>query len=206
MIIPTIHSHPVCRPSFIQRVQWNGDDDDLQLLLSYLDDAGQPETFDQLYPGVNCFLNSDNHIQDTPENPSPIIDDCLIAHLRMSTLISKLVPGSSEWIDSFLEGDTKHLQTATGQVKVMGVSPVDDVFLDVVVAKVGQTGKTRTVRIEYRDMADYQFTPSTGLWVVAGSLEKQFASYVHTLPSGPFLSQAQKDNVEAYLLSLDVWM
>lgn len=202
MAIPVIYPYPIKRPGFIEQAVWIGPDDDLSLEVRYRDTSDNLQTVPlpcssggQL--GKIC-LPSSATIND-------ISRDTLIAHLRMSTLISGSIPGSAEWTDAFVnQADTNNLQTAIGNVKVTAIDVVDQQLLDVTLQKTSG-GPTVVVRTDYNELGTYAFAPSTQLYCVAGAIEKQFPTYVHDYPDAT-LSQAQKDAIADYVVALEQWI
>lgn len=206
MTIPVVHNFPVKRPGFIVSCDWLNSDPQLALKITYYDDTG---TLRQMQfatrhiadgtKGEICLPSSSDLI-----DLGPRVDDTLTAHTRMACLISRSgIPGSDEFQTAILQGVSANLNTALGVVKVTAVAAVDDQTVAITYRQ--GTGPTRTVNMDYTDLNDYSFAPETQLFIIPGSVKKQFSTYVHDYP-GTVLTQAQKDNVVAYVLGLQPWI
>lgn len=206
--IPRVHAWPVKRPGFITGVFWNGDDDDLSMIVQYTNQSGgnasiSLETKNADRKGEFCLPTSSDvaDLADTPER----IRDILAAHVRMAVMIKgHAVPGSTEFEDAILDHiGSNHLQTALGTVKVKSVTIIDDQCLDIEFQK--GSGTKRTYRFDHQELMNYVYVPQTQLLVVAGAIEKEFSSYVHDHPND-VLTQVQRDDIDEYLLGLEPWV
>lgn len=206
MPTPIVHPFPVKRPGFFTGVNWVGQpgNDEVQLDLSYTSALGLPAVH-TLYalnnPNATLCLPSSKTILDVP-------DDVLIAHLRMAGMIAGVVPGSQEYADAMIEsgqGNAVNFQTPIGAVKVTSIAFISDTLVDVEFQKTSG-GTKKTVRTGYVDLASYSFAPSTQLSVMAGSIKKQFPTYVQDPTQSQFLTQAQMDDIRSYVLSQEPWI
>ena len=204
MAAPVVHPFPVRRPGFIEQASWIGDDDDLSLQCSYRDQGGMLrsisfETRNAERPGEICIPTS-NDVVDLGPNAR----DILVAHTRMACMIAGLaVPGSQEFEDAFVQSETNNLQTAIGTVKVVAIEPVSDQIVAISYRK--GSGPIRSYEIDHGELNRYAFTPSTQLWIVPGSVEKQFSGMVHDHPSTT-MSSTDKQNVVDYVCGLAPWV
>lgn len=209
MPIPTDHGFPVKRPSFIQSCTWVGPDQQLVLKLTYFDAGGVLRQFTMSTRNIGDgtpgevvlptgLLGNDLH------NLGPRYEDILTAHTRMACLVSRSgIPGSTEFMNALQEGVSANLNTALGVVKVTDVQAVDDSTI-AITYKCG-TGPTLTVNIDYTNLNNYVFVPDTQLFVIAGAIKKQFSTYVHDYPT-TILSQTRRDDIVAYVMSLQIWI
>lgn len=205
MPVPKVHKFPVKRPGFIEQAQWIGDDDDLSLQVSYRNEEGNLQSISfetrnaDPRPGEICLPNT-NDVLDL----GPRVRDILVAHVRMACMIAGLaVPGSKEFSDAFVQSEANHLQTAIGTVKVTDIVLIDDLCLDMEFKRGG--GPKRVFRIDHDELNEYKFVPSTQLLVIPGAIEKEFSGAVHDHPN-EVLTQQEKDDIVAYLLSLALWV
>ena len=204
-MIPTVHTHPVKRPTYPEQASWLGEDDDLALQCSYRDIAGTLKTIsfqtrnsDEGTPGEICIPNSSD-VADL----GPNVRDILVAHLRMAVLIQgRAIPGSKEFSESLINQLlANNLQTAVGDVKITDHSIVDDQCVDVEFRQ--GNGTKRVYTINYNELATYTFVPSTQLLIIPGAIRKKFGtSYVHDYPNDA-LTSTQKQNIIDYLISND---
>lgn len=206
MTTPTIHNFPVRRPGYIQLCEWVGPDSQLSLRVTYFNELGSlreiqfaTRHLDDATKGEIC-LPSSTDLHDLGTR----YEDILTAHTRMACLIARSgIPGSDEFKNALLAGVSANLNTALGVVKVVDVLAIDDSTVGIVY-KCGN-GPTMTVNMDYRDLNDYAFVPDTQLFVIPGSVKKQFSTYVHDYP-GQLLSEVQRDNVVAYVMTLQPWI
>jgi len=206
MTIPVIHDFPVKRPDFIQSAEWQGPDSQLVLKLTYYDASGTLRGIQfstrHLADGAKgeICLPSSNNLADL----GPRYEDVLVAHTRMACLVARSgIPGSDEFLAALLEGPSAYLNTALGTVKVTAVTPIDDATVRLTYRQ--GTGPTLNVDIDYANLNDYVFVPETQLFVVAGAVKKEYSTYVHDYPS-TLLTQVQRDNVTAYVMTLEPWI
>lgn len=206
MTVPAIHAFPVKRPGFIEQAHWLGDDDDLAFQVSYRNSDGdlQTKSFDTRNAGRagEICVPSSNDVADMGPNAR----DILVAHVRMACMVAGIaVPGSKEFEDAILNGQllAAGLQTAVGTVKVTSVALVDDSCMDLEFRQ--GTGPKRVYRVDHGELNSYQFVPSTQLGVIPGAVKKQFSTAVHNHPSVS-LSEAAKDDISSYVLSLALWV
>jgi hypothetical protein len=113
------------------------------------------------------------------------------------------VPGSIEFTNAFVQADTNNLQTALGTVKVTAVAPVDDQCIDITYRQ--GNGPLYVVRIDHGELNSYVFVPDTQLLIVPGAIKKQFPNHVHDYP-GTVLTQSQKDEIAAFVLTMSPWI
>jgi hypothetical protein len=205
-MIPAIHDFPVRRPGFIQSCEWIGPDNQLALKVTYYDAAGSlratqfaTRNIGDGYKGEVCIPTS-NVLTDLGTR----YEDILTAHTRMACLIARSgVPGSDEFTTALQQGISANLNTALGIVKVTATAPVDDSTVAITYRQ--GTGPTLTVNMDYSDLNNYQFVPETQLFIIPGSIKKQFGTYVHDFP-GTLLSQERRDEIVAYVLTLAPWI
>jgi len=201
---PVVHPFPVKRPGYIEQAAWLGTDEDLSLQLSFRNIAGNLETISFQTAGENpgeiCLPSSTDLA-----TLGPRVRDILAAHLRMGVMVAgHAVPGSREFEDVFVQTGTNNFQVAIGTAKVIASRMVSDSEIDID-WRIGSSGPIRTERFGHGELSNYVFVPQTQLLVVPGAVEKQFPNYVHSWP-GTVLTQAQKDNVAAYVLTLEPWI
>lgn len=204
---PPIFAYPIKRPGFITDCHFIGtpDDDEISLSISYINQEGM-EVSIALYstpaPGLATLcLPSTATLADLPE-------DVFTAHLRMAGMISGQIPGSTEY-ESAIKGtsssNARDFQFPIGNVKVTdivsGPGPRD---LQVTFQK--GSGTPRVITCDVADLATYVFAPSTQLLTVAGAIKKEFPTYIHDAASGKRLTQAQMDEITAYVMSLEPWI
>lgn len=205
MTSPVVHAFPVKRPGFVNAIQWQGGDQDLALLCSYTDlgDVTRSIVFPCRGPneaGELCLPASSDlaNLSGTRQR------DILVAHARMACMVAGLaVPGSKEFTDAFVQSETNNLQTALGTVKVTAVDALDDQCVTLTFKQ--GTGPAYPLDVDHDELNKYAFVPSTQLLVIPGSIKKQFPTYVHDGASN-ILTQAQRDNIEAYVLALAPWI
>ncbi len=206
MTTPIIYDFPVRRPGFIVDAHWDGPDQQLQLKLAYYNELGQLR-------GINL---STRNIADGAKGevclPSssvltdlgPRWEDVLTAHTRMACLVARSgIPGSTEFQEALLGGETANLQTAIGVVKIVDVTPINDQTVRMTYKQ--GTGPSMTIDQEYQNLNRYVFVPDTQLFVIPGAIKKQFPTYVHDYPT-KVLTEAQKNDIAAYVLTLAPWI
>lgn len=208
MTTPTNLGYPAKRPGFITGVTWNGQPQDAQLSLSieYVGENGNPSqtvlfTTPKTDPVPTLCLPSGKTITD-------MIDDVMIAHIRMAGMISGTIPGSQEYTDAItgtglLNG--RNFQTPIGDVKVTAVQSVDERTIRLTCQKTSG-GITRDVDADINDLAKYAFAPSTQLLVIAGAIKKQYPNYIHDAATNKHLTQQQMDTIEAFVMGLEPWI
>lgn len=192
---------PVKRPGAILSAAFVNGDDELALEVGILDAMGQPRVTvlplkTATQAGVMCLPGS--------ATVTDLTDEALIAHIRMATWISKTVAGSKEWEAAFVEQESANFQTAIGTVKVVAVRTISEALIEIDVKK-GTSGPTKTIQTDHNTISNYRLEPEEQVRVIPGAVEVQYSSYVHDHPSNS-LSQAQKDNIVAYVLGLSLWM
>ena len=207
MTSPVVHQFPVKRPGFIETAEWINDDAHLALRITYTDvgNVARSMQFEcrnlgDATPGSICLPASTDL-----NNLGPRARDTLVAHARMACMIAGLaVPGSKEFADAFTATlDSINLQTALGTVKVTNVDIVDDQTA-MLTFKCG-TGPNYNVEVDHGELNNYVFVPETQLFIIPGSVNKQFSSYVHNYPSA-ILTTSQKADIVAYVTSLEPWI
>jgi len=202
---PVVFAYPIKRPGFITGCNWVGGptDPEISLRVEYVDASGQAAVM-ELYttpagPATLCLPTS-KAIEDLPEG-------VLVAHLRMAGMISSQVPGSKEYEDA-IKGDgvlnTRDFQMPIGNVKVTNIASTSERLLTVTFQK--GTATPRDVVVDIADLATYSFAPSTQLLVIAGSIKKQYPTYVHDAATNKFLTQTQMNTIAAYVLGLEPWI
>lgn len=210
MTSPVIHPFPVKRPGFVETASWVGDDAHLALHITYTDvgNVARSMQFEcrnvsDATPGSICLPTS--LLGNDLNNLGPRARDTLVAHTRMACMIAGLaVPGSKEFSDAFTATlDAINLQTALGTVKVTNVNIVDDQTV-LLTFKCG-TGPDYNVEVDHGELNNYVFAPETQLFVIPGSVKKQFGTYTHNYP-GTILTTAQKDAIVAYVTALELWI
>lgn len=202
---PNVFNYPVQRPGFITGVTWLGQPGDEELILNveYTDGQGLPAQttlYSTPTPEASLCLPTSKVIADLSE-------DLLLAHLRMAGMISATVPGSKEYLDAVsTQGgtDARYFQTPIGDVKVTAITPINDTMVKITMQKGSATPRDLIVPIS--DLAKYTFAPSTQLLIVAGSIHKQFPTYVQDHATNKHLTQAQMDAISAYVLGLSPWI
>lgn len=209
MSIPTVHPFPVRRPGFIQTAEWVGPDAQLGFKVTYFDETGT------LRSTTFATRNAGDSTKGEICLPSGLLandlhelgvryEDILRAHTRMACLVAgTAVPGSDEFSAAILNGQTQNLQTALGAVKVNAVTPIDDQTVRLTF-KCG-TGPNLDVEMNYSDLNSYAFVPDTQLFVIPGSVKKQFSTYVHDYPT-TILSAQRRQEIVDYVLSLAPWV
>lgn len=205
MPTPVIHEFPVKRPGFITAASWLGGPQDMVLRLEYIGAGGQGGMVSLATKGENpgeiCLPTSSDL---ATLGGATRARDILIAHARMACMIAgHAIPGSIEFDEAIASGQLANLQTALGTVKVVAARAIDDVNCQLDFRK--GTGPIFTVDTSYAEVNRYSFDPSTQLLVVAGAVEKEFPTYVHDYPNVQ-LTEAQKDAIAAYVLTLEPWI
>lgn len=198
------HGFPVQRPGLITSAFWEGDDDDLQLVVQYTDENGNGRQTEfhtrheaEGHPGELC-LPSSADIHDVPE-------DALIASIRMGALITRSIAGSSEFLRMFNDHeDANDIETAIGGVKVSAVRILDEISMAIDVQKNGAQ-EIRTITTDHNSVSRYILSPSTQMSVIPGAIEKAHPGYVHDFP-GTVLTQAQRDDVVDLVKALTLWV
>lgn len=201
---PVVHPFPVMRPGFIQSAEWIGGPEDMTLEVAYQNLAGGLEVVSFQTKGENpgeICVPSSNDLA----NLGPRGRDILVAHLRMACMVhGSAVPGSREFEDIWVnQSGSNYFQTALGTTKITAVTAVSDAECDIT-WRVG-TGPLFVTRVGHGEINAYAYAPSTQLYVVPGSVKKQFANYVHDWP-GTVLTQAQKDAIVDYVVALKPWI
>lgn len=201
---PVVHPFPVRRPGYIEQANWQGTAEDMALELAYRNLAGQLEVVSFATQGENpgeICVPSSNDLA----NLGPRARDILVAHLRMACMIRGVaIPCSKEFEDVWVtQSNANYFQTALGTTKITGCTAVSDSEADIS-WRVG-TGPIYVTRVGHGEINSYAYAPSTQLLVVAGSVKKQFPSYVHNYPT-TVLTQAQKDDIASYCVGLDPWI
>lgn len=207
MTAPFVHEFPVRRPGYITNCEWVGPDNQLQLQVNYYDEtnAYRQIKFDTRHiadatKGEVCLPNSTDLT-----NLGARYEDILMAHTRMACMVSRSgIPGSTEFNDALMSGPSANLNTALGTVKVMAITPVSDQTVTLTY-RCSSGGPTLDIVVDYRDLNNYSFVPDTQLFVIPGAIKKQFPTYVHDYPN-TILSQARRDEIAAYVLTLAPWI
>lgn len=205
MSTPTQYGYPVKRPGIITAASWQGSDANLSLELTYTNEFGLPQIFvlrcSSVAQGVGLIcLPSSVTISD-------INRDALVASIRMATFIGGTIPGSFEWMTAMTTGqDTMNFQVALGTAKVKAVRLIDDARIEIDMIKSGNNTPVQTIQTDHQEIGTYTFTPDSQLHCVAGAIEKQFPSYVHDPANGVILSQAHRDDIAAYVVTLAMWV
>lgn len=209
MAIPFNYGYPVLRPGVVVDASFQGSDANLNLNIVYYNEFGATEAF--VMPccsvahgmGLIC-LPSSATIQDVNR-------DAIVASVRMATLISSMIPGSSEWNDAIttdggLLNETMDFQMSIGNVKVKTLRVVTDSHVELDMVKKGTTSPVQTIVTDYDELGRYTFAPDAQLHCVAGAIEKQFPTYVHDPANNVLLTQARKDEIVAYVKTLVLWV
>lgn len=205
MATPIDHGFPVRRPNFLEAAEWIGSDEDLQLVCSYKDKLGNAKqkafTTRNLStasePGLIC-LPSSATVNDLDETT-------IIAHVRAATFISRTIAGSKEWKNSFTNQEqSADFQLAVGTCKIIDVRLIDQSTVEFDVKK-GSSGPVRTVATDHPDLSSYTLDADSAVLVIAGSVKKQFANYIHEYGT-QVLTTSQKADIVAYVLGLAIWM
>lgn len=201
--MPTMidYGFPARRPNSILNLQWIGPDDDLALQGEYYDNAGQLRVIQwgtRINGGELCLPSSATVLD--------IHRDTAIAHVRMALFLGNYRAWTAESQNALVnQSDAKHFQTPVGECRVVatrtGAAP-GEIEFDL---RKGTSGPILTVQSSVDELTKYSLTPSSQLRVVCGAVKKQFSSYVHDYP-GALLSQTQRDNIVAYIYSLDPWI
>lgn len=209
MPTPTVFTYPVKRPGFITGVTWNGQPNDASVSLSieYVNENGLPAST-TLYTTGNPNQPVPTLCLPSGKTVNDMIDDLLIAHVRMAGMISGTIPGSQEYEDAItgtglLNG--RNFQTPIGDVKITQVQSVNERTIRLTFQKTSG-GITRDVDADVQDLSKYAFAASTQLLVVAGAIKKQFPTYIHDAATNKHLTQAQMDTISAYVLDLEPWI
>lgn len=211
MTAPIIHPYPIKRPGFLSNARFEGNDENLRFYVDYPDSGGVLQSI-----GFRLFDDGSDYqemcIPVASYDINRIPDTCLIAHLRMASIVSDTVPTSKEWQDAMQVesgGQTKHFQTAVGQVKMSNFTPhASGETVDIELQR-GTTTNKKTISVDYDEVCKegYVFAPSTQLLVIPGSVLKEFpTNYKHDYPNGDILTQAERDAIIAYVNGLAVWV
>lgn len=206
MTIPVIYDFPVRRPGFIKAASWVGNDENLRLRCMYVDQGGTDRAVEFTtrstvgnIKGEVCLPSSNDLV-----NLGLRYEDILTAHTRMACLVARSgIPGSTEFNDALLNGQSSNIQTALGMVKVIGVQPIDDQTIAIQYRQ--GTGPILTINQEYQNLNNYVFVPDTQLFVIPGSIKKEFGTYVHDYPN-VILSESRREEIAAYCLTLEPWI
>ncbi len=211
MTTPVVHDFPVKRVGFIQSAEFQGPDAQLQLRVTYPNQTGgvaqiifSCRNVGDGSPGEICLpapsaLNNDLH------NLGPRYEDMLRAHTRMSCLVAgTAVPGSVEFDEAIATGQTANLQTGMGAVKILAVTPLTDETVRLQY-RLASGGPTVDVEMDYGDLNKYSFAPETQLYIIPGSVKKQFSTYVHDYPT-TILSQTRREEIQAYIMAMAPWI
>jgi len=206
MPVPANHGFPIQRPGFITGASWLGADNDLDLQVSYTNALGNPAVIQFAAqavgrPGEVCVPASSDF-----NNLGPRARDILAAHLRMACMVAgHAVPGSREFNDVFIQSGSNNFQTSiSNAAKVNSSAMVSDTEVDIL-WKIGANGPIYTTRLGHGELGNYVFVPQTQLLVIPGAVKAQFSNYVHNHPS-QVLTQAQKDDIVAYVIGLKPWV
>lgn len=205
MAIPTIFTYPVQRPNFLTGVTWQGNQGDAALVLNLEYTASDGSAASKsLYTTPSSIASL---CLPTSKVIADLDEDLLIAHVRMAGMISGTIPGSKEFSDAVSTSgvaDARYFQTPIGDVKITNIISLNDSNVRVTMQK--GSAATRDINMEIADLSHYSFAPSTQLIVVAGAIRKQYPTYVHDAATNKYLTQAQMDNIAAYVLTLNLWI
>jgi len=204
MGIPRLYPYPTKRPGFITNAMWFGPDDDLVLQLTYMDQGGVTRSVS--LPTKNSNEGRDGMIcLPATDDVSNLDRDLIVAHVRMATFISNTVAGSKEWTNSFVEQEgSQDFQLPVGTAAITDVRFIDDVNLEFDIKRKGNN-PVRTIPTDHSELSSYTFTPSTQLLIVGGAVKVQFPNAVHDYPT-MILSQADRNAIADYVLTLDPWI
>jgi hypothetical protein len=203
MPVPAQYGYPVKRPGLIVAAQWTGPDSNLKLQVTYVNEFGNLQVF--LLSTTNAGAVGDICLP-TGKTIQDINRDAIIASVRMATFISKHIPGSKEWLDAMTTGqDTMNFQMAIGNVKIKEARIISDVQVELDMVKAGTSTPVQTVVTDFGELGTYTFAPDTQVRCAAGAIEKEYPSYIHDYPT-QVLTQAQKDDIIAYVLTLPLWV
>ena len=198
-----IFTYPNKRPGIITSVYFSGEDDDLQLTLEWAEDTRSGATTFQLQNigdgnvGQICLPASAQLEQ--------VSEDAIIASIRMAAFISNSTAGSGELADMFADQEgSRDIQSAVGNLKVDAVRTPTGVCVELDIKKKNSQQK-RTICTDHGALSQYSYTPSTQLLVVAGAIRAEYPSYVHDYPDA-VLTQSQRDDIIAYIMTLAPWV
>ena len=135
------------------------------------------------------------------------MQEALVAHLRMATLIDRHLPLSSEWNTNILAGATV-FETAVGQVKVNTAAICESACIDVEFEE-NSSGTKRSVVFETKELREYFYQPHLQAHIIGAALRKEYGSstHVHNYPSD-VLSDTEKSDIVSYLTggSFEIWV
>lgn len=207
MPVPIQLNRPVRRPpgQMVTSAQWVGPDDDLQLEVSYLDALGMPDVITFTTANTNEGRKGEICMASSAEAPD-IPRDTVVSHIRMGGFCASALIGTFEWDNLWIEQEgSKDLQLACGTCSITARRIVSDTCVEVDVRIKGGNHPTGTFLIGVDELTNYEFTPSTQLKTIAGSVKKQFPTFEHEYP-GTILSANDRQSVVDYVEALEIWV
>ncbi len=203
MTAPRVYSHPIKRPAGCAfNARFEGGDDRLMFCVDYVRQTGCVSTaaFRLFDDGEGarqqmCIADSVHDIEDLDR-------DALVAHIRMTSVISKTIPGSSEWTTAMA---AQH--TAVGTVNIGSPVPLDDASVSIEFQRGATANKvTHTIGITELMAESYSYDPGTQLLVIPGSVEKEYPTYHHDVVEAVFLTSQQRQDIVNYVEGLTLWI
>jgi hypothetical protein len=203
-----IWDFPVQRPGFVKAAEWIGGNEQLRLECTYEDEFGDDQVISFDTEGEEAgqiCLPATKTINDITDSGGGA--DTFIAHLRMATLIDKIIIGSATFDGQFISFITPQTFTmAVGSIKIAGKALVSAYNYTVYFQDAGGLGPLRGIEIGHDELTRYRFQPSTQLLVIPGTIEYTYPAYVHDANGAVYLSTAQKANIVTLLLNSTFWI
>lgn len=194
------HDHPSKRPGMLTDVAWLGEDDDLSMVVDWSDDGSsgsvvfQLQNMDEGQVGTICLPAS--------SDLDCACEDSILASIRMRAFLASAIAGSGEFLDLFAVIGGADIRAAVGNFRIDSVEMVDSSTFNI---NLKRGADSLTILTDHRAVSNYSYAPSTQLLVIAGSVRSEFPSYIHDYPTH-VLTQGQRDDIEAYVLGLELWV
>jgi hypothetical protein len=198
----TNYGKPVRRPSsiVIANAFWEGDSQDLGLVVDVKDENGQ--TIRLTFPctgedgiGQICLPSR--------ADINSVERQAIISSVRMAMFVGDYVPWSYEAIEAFVQQEGAALfQTAIGKAKISdtGLSEINDVDIWFDIKKYGTSNPVRRINTTFDELARYTLEPVSQMWIIPGSVKYKFSSFVHDPDDGKELNDSQKQDIIDYLM------
>ena len=163
-------------------------------------------------PEISYLVGTDIFLDDV-SSAAVVPRDQIVASISMASILAGgVVPGTQEYVDMFINQDTKYVQSIVGDLKLLSVELFDDpnefpgTIYDLVFHKKGQANNRVGIRADVRELSDYDNRINSFNHthpVVPGSLHKEFGYKKSQL--GAEGSQ-QRQNVVDYVAATHFWV
>ena len=206
MPVPVQLAKPVKRTpgDVIISAQWIGEDDDLELEITYNNCAGVHETMSFVTANTTESRIGEVCVPATYGIQEQYDQDA-IANIALGSFISGAVPPSFEWEQMFVEQTgSKDFQMATGTVAIDAYRLQSESVIEIDL-KIKGSQEIKTIYPSIDELVIYQFSPSTHLKCVAGAIKKEFPTYSHEYPND-IMSGSKRQDVIDYVQSLSCWL